>query len=342
MAHTVQTARAILREARGMLMEKSNVVATGIGYKIVNGRMTDQLCVVCSVDRKQAVQNIALKNRIPMELDGLPTDVFTTGPLTVFQDHKSRQRPAPGGVSIGHYAITAGTFGCVVMRDGRRHILSNNHVLANSNDAQIGDDILQPGPTDGGYRPDDVIARLADFIPIHYDGSDMGGDDGGDSGCVVANTAAGALNALSAMAGRSSRLKAVYEKQAAENLVDAAIALPVNDGDIKEEILEIGQISGVAEGALNMQVKKSGRTTGLTNGQIIQVDVTSRVNYGSGRTATFTDQLMAGNMSAGGDSGSAILNEDNAIVGLLFAGSSNSTIINRIQNVFELLNIGLP
>ncbi|HHJ53434.1 MAG TPA: hypothetical protein ENJ89_09590, partial [Caldithrix abyssi] len=47
----------------------------------------------------------------------------------------------------------------------------------------------------------------------------------------------------------------------------------------------------------------------------------------------------AGNMSAGGDSGSAVLNEQNEIVGLLFAGSSRSTIINRIQNVFSLLGV---
>ncbi len=340
MAHTVQTARAVLKEVRNVLMEKSNVVATGIGYKTVNGRVTDELCVICSVDRKQAVHNLRVTERIPAEIDGLPTDVFSTGPLTIFTGHKTRQRPAPGGVSLGHYAITAGTLGCVVLKDGIRHILSNNHVLANSNDAVIGDDILQPGPTDGGSRPDDVIAKLADFIPIHYDGSDSGGDN--DSGCALANSAARALNILSAAAGRKSRLKAVYETQAAENLVDAAIARPVNDTDISDEILEAGVLSGMAEGTLNMPVKKSGRTTGLTTGQIIQIDVTSQVNYGAGRTATFSDQLMAGNMSAGGDSGSAVLNENNEIIGLLFAGSSNTTIINRIQNVFELLNIGLP
>jgi hypothetical protein len=48
---------------------------------------------------------------------------------------------------------------------------------------------------------------------------------------------------------------------------------------------------------------------------------------------------MAGAMCAGGDSGSAVLTEDNQLLGLLFAGSENSTIINRIENVFELLNL---
>jgi hypothetical protein len=55
----------------------------------------------------------------------------------------------------------------------------------------------------------------------------------------------------------------------------------------------------------------------------------------------FTDQLMAGAMSQGGDSGSAVLDNDNRLVGLLFAGSDTTTIMNRIQNVFSELGISL-
>ncbi len=342
MALSIQEARTLIKDVRQTLMEKRNVVATGIGYKYVDGRKTDTLCLVCSVEHKQDMRSLSLAERIPPEFDGLPTDVYTTGPLSIFQNHKARHRPAVGGISLGHFAITAGTLGCTVMKDGEKYILSNNHVMANSNDATLGDDILQPGPTDGGSRQNDVLARLSDFVPIEFDNGSDPGNGGGGSGCSIANALANILNAMSAMAGRKSRLKAVYTPRAAENLVDAAIAKPINQDDLSTEIMEIGTISDVAEGLLGMDVKKSGRTTAFTEGQILQIDVTSRVSYGAGKTATFVDQLMAGNMSAGGDSGSAILNGNNEIVGLLFAGSSNSTIINRIQNVFELLNIGLP
>jgi hypothetical protein len=71
------------------------------------------------------------------------------------------------------------------------------------------------------------------------------------------------------------------------------------------------------------------------------VDVTANVQYGAGRTALFTDQLMAGPMSQGGDSGSAVLDESNRLVGLLFAGSDNSTVINRIGNVFSALGVSV-
>ena len=38
---------------------------------------------------------------------------------------------------------------------------------------------------------------------------------------------------------------------------------------------------------------------------------------------------------------SEVLDESNHLVGLLFAGSDNSTIINRIENVFSALSIGI-
>ena len=87
-------------------------------------------------------------------------------------------------------------------------------------------------------------------------------------------------------------------------------------------------------------MQKTGRTTEYTQGQIVQIDVTTSVGY-NGRMATFTDQLMANGMSAGGDSGSAVLDEAGFVVGLLFAGSNTATLINPIQTVLDLLGIEL-
>ena len=133
----------------------------------------------------------------------------------------------------------------------------------------------------------------------------------------------------------------VAKVQAEENLVDAAIARPLNPADVKDEVLNIGPIQGSVEGELGMAIKKSGRTTGFTTGEIQQVDVTANVQYGAGQIALFTDQLLAGAMSQGGDSGSAVLDDSNRLTGLLFAGSDTTTIINRIENVFSALGISL-
>jgi hypothetical protein len=238
----------------------------------------------------------------------------------------------PGGVSVGHVAITAGTLGCWVIKNGQKVILSNNHVLANSNDGEIGDAILQPGPFDGGGFPQDHIANLTQFVPISFEGD--------PSECSFANAVISIFN-LGCKMINSNTLYRVIKAQAADNLVDAAIATPLNAADVKDEILNIGPIQGTAQGALGMPIKKSGRTTGLTTGEILQIDVTADVQYGGGRTARFTDQLLAGAMSQGGDSGSAVLNDNNRLIGLLFAGSDTTTIINRIEHVFSALGVSL-
>jgi len=88
----------------------------------------------------------------------------------IAQSNTGRFRPAPGGVSLGHYQITAGTLGCLVKdkKSGKVLILSNNHVLANSNKAEKGDPILQPGPYDGGKKPKDLIGYLENWIEINF------------------------------------------------------------------------------------------------------------------------------------------------------------------------------
>jgi len=148
------------------------------------------------------------------------------------------------------------------------------------------------------------------------------------------------FNWLAKAVNSGTRFKTVTSK-AVDNLVDAAIAKPVSAGVVSNDILEIGTIQGTVSGELGMPVKKSGRTTGLTTGVISQVDVTANVSYGDNKTALFTDQLMAGAMSQGGDSGSAVLTADNKLTGLLFAGSDSTTIINRIENVFTALGISI-
>ena len=326
------SARQALKNEREKLLSCANVVATGVGYKVTKGQKTTTPSLICSVTEKVALGKLTERDRIPATIAGIPTDVIPTGPIRVFQSHTDRFRPAPGGVSIGHRDITAGTLGCLVKKDGQTMILSNNHVLANSNDANIGDAILQPGPHDGGRDPEDRIATLSSFAPISFPEA--------PSGCNIANAAAGLLNSMAQLIGSKERLRAV-STQASDNLVDAAIAKPINEQDVSNEILKIGTIQGVTSGELGMAIKKSGRTTELTSGTIEQVDVTVNVQYGAGRIARFTDQLIAGAMSQGGDSGSAVLDEENRLVGLLFAGSDNSTIINRIEHVFTTLDIGL-
>ncbi|HEX7081506.1 MAG TPA: hypothetical protein VF329_10865 [Gammaproteobacteria bacterium] len=332
MAHDLDTTVSVVRRAAPNLLSRANVVAAGVGFKVTGGRRTSDLAIVCSVTQKLAEAQLAPADLVPRTFDGIPTDVVQTGRIRAQQSRTARHRPAPGGVSIGHRDITAGTLGCLVRKDGDVLILSNNHVLADSNDARLGDAILQPGPIDGGRFPDDHIANLEAFVPISFARPEPASE------CATGRVVVAALNAVCAGISSKTRYRTIT-LQAQENLVDAALARPLNPADLSDEILEIDTIEGVAEADLGTTVKKSGRTTGLTTGEILQVAVTVDVGYGGGRTARFVDQLLAGPMSQGGDSGSAILDDQNRLVGLLFAGSDSTTIINRISHVFSALGV---
>jgi len=325
--------RATLAGVRRELLAREHVVAAGIGYKTVAGKRTDALSIVCSVVKKVPEALLADDDLVPAEILGVPTDVVETGILRAQLARTDRWRPAPGGVSIGHPSITAGTLGCLVKKNGGTLILSNNHVLAAENAAAAGDPILQPGPFDGGTDPDDRIAVLEEFVPIRFLSTEP-------SDCTVARTVAVLANALAYLVGGRTRLLAV-RLQEEENRVDAALARPVSPADLSPEILDLGPVQGIGTAVLGTAVKKSGRTSELTSGEILQVDVTADITYGAGRTARFTDQIMAGAMSSGGDSGSAVLDADNNLVGLLFAGSDTTTVINPIGHVVDALGIGL-
>lgn len=319
------------------LMRKPNVVGVGVGYKIVGGKQTNIPSIIVFVRRKVSLEHLAAEEVIPAQLEGVATDVVESGEIFAHQSRTDKYRPAPGGVSIGHYQITAGTLG-VAVRDkgsGKRLILSNNHVLANSNSASVGDPILQPGSADGGRLESDRIGSLLRFEPIRFQQT-----PGPPGTCDVAAYYAALGNMLAGMAGSDHRLATYRIQQEAMNLVDAAVAQPLNEGDVLDEILEIGSVSGVTEASAGMAVRKSGRTTGLTSGQIIALDTTVTVSYGANRNAVFEGQIVSGPMSQPGDSGSLLVeaNSDRA-VGLLFAGSNQTTIYNRIQVVQELLNV---
>jgi hypothetical protein len=231
-------------------------------------------------------------------------------------------------------SVTAGTLACLVKdeTDGEKVILSNNHVLANSNDADLGSPIVQPGVYDGGNVLTDTIAKLKRFVPIQFEQG---------STCPVAQGFCAVYNSLAKAFGAKTRLVTVKEVY---NTVDCAVASPVSPDVVSDEIIDIGVPQGVVTPQVGLKVRKSGRTTCLTHGEIDTVDLTVRVMYDY-KTALFKDQIgiqpIEGKFSAGGDSGSAIIAEDEPkIVGLLFAGDeSGYTIANQIQNVMDELNV---
>jgi hypothetical protein len=171
------------------LLELDNVVGVAASVQVTKGEPTGKRSLTVFVEEKKPKSKLARAAVVPAEIEGVTTDVVESGPIRPLL-FTARVRPALPGYSIGHHNITAGTFGCLV-RDIRRCccglekgdccctptreecrgdylILSNNHVLADSNQAEIGDLILQPGAFDGGIYPADGIATLERFEPLVF------------------------------------------------------------------------------------------------------------------------------------------------------------------------------
>lgn len=287
-----------------------NIVGVGISEKISANEHTDQLGVTVYVAAKCPKEAVASEALVPATIDGVPTDVVETGEFLVFP-HKGKYRPVPGGVSVGHIKITAGTLGCLVKGEGNKYILSNNHVLADVNKGKPGDPITQPGPIDGGKNPQDVIANLSRFVPIEFGPGKV-------------------------------------------NEVDCAIAELINLDLAKPENLCFEKIGAVpTQAAIDMLVKKCGRTTQFTKGRITDTSATVRVNFGTSGVAVFRNQLVikpldSAPFSKGGDSGSLILTATETAtegeprpVGLLFAGSDSHTLANPIGKVLSALGVSI-
>lgn len=331
-----QEALKVKEANKEAILARPNVVGVGVGYRRVNGLPTGEVSVVVMVRQKLPLSDLPASAVLPRQLERVDVDVVQVGELRALQVRTGRWRPAPGGVSLGHYKITAGTFGAVV-RDRNtdaRMILSNNHVLANSNEAAPGDSILQPGPYDGGQEGADTIAHLERFCPLVFTST--------PGNCALANAYAGLGNALAGLLGSKHRLEVIETNLQAVNQVDAALARPLDDAAILDEILDIGAVSGTVAPALGMRVRKSGRTTGFTTGEITILNATVNVSYGAERNARFENQIVSGAMSQGGDSGSLLVAaEAPQAVGLLFAGSNQATIYNPIQAVLDCLEVTL-
>lgn len=223
------------------------------------------------------------------------------------------------GLSEGHKNITAGTAGPYVAKIKDKSLgqwsddasvgqlvrLSNNHVYANVNEASFGDEILQPGPIDGGEVQNDTIGKLVGYLKL-------------EDGCK-ADVAARTVDTLKDNP-RPHGLPRTYGNSIHRG----------NPSELKGE-----------------EVCNTGRTLGVRWANVKRTGVTVNVRYGDGSgRIKVRNQVLTNGMSKGGQSGSSVYREKTGeLCGILFAGSSNTTIfshINQIENNFgvELVPYG--
>jgi hypothetical protein len=296
-------------DIRDELESYPNVVGTGVGPRRVGGRRTDEEAIVVFVSRKlpRAQLNDAdcLPEAVTVDDREVRVDVQEIGepraqaaPALVDEEarwnRKRRWRPAPAGVSFGHPEITAGTLGTPPLRtaEGDLVVLTNAHVAAPIGAADEGDQVLQPGPADGGDLPEDDVGTLAEWSDIDRD---------------------------------------------EPNPTDSAL-VAIDGAVIRDDVLGLGPLRGWADAGFDATYAKSGRTTGVTTGDLRARNVRVQVGGYYPEPVTFVGVDVFSPMSAGGDSGSVIgVERDGGFYGthLLFAGSDQTTLGIPLETVQE-------
>lgn len=222
---------------------------------------------------------------------------------------RSRARPLRPGLSVAHPAVSAGTLGGFVRAAGGLAILSNNHVLAASDAATVGDAVLQPGPADRGVAADRV-ATLTAFERFRD----------------------GRSNLVDAAVARLDDGVAAAPGQLPGGPLGSQVVAGT-DVDPDEAVEKIGRTTGHTRGVV---------TAVEVDAVAVQYDeVVHRFDD------QIEIQGLIGGFSAGGDSGSVIWrSRDRAPVALLFAGSttggvegSGVTFANPLATVLRVLGV---
>jgi hypothetical protein len=296
------------------LLDRPGVTGVDVGYKYVKGEKTDEISIRVLVEKKK---DVPAKDRIPSEIDGVPTDVIEReyelhqGGVAVaveeleLMSDTGTYDPLKGGISIGpcrviNGLVYVGTLGCMV-RDNATNkplLLSNFHVMCVDNNWHTGDTMAQPGRVDGGSCPANVVGKL--------------------------------------------------ERAVLSGHIDAAVASHDARG-ITCDIVDIGSIKGTTAATLGMPVRKRGRTTLLTYGTVDSISLTASINYGPGLGVhTLTNQIgiavdtsKSTQIGDHGDSGSVVVDNNRRVVGLYFAGNNAGThgIANPIASVLAELDV---
>ncbi len=225
-----------------------------------------------------------------------------------------------------------GTLGALVEDDQKNeYILSNNHVLAESDQGHAGDAIDQPGLIDGACTPLNrpgstvlPVGTLKYFVPLKSAQSNVD--------AALALAAPGAVDPTGAILGLGSA--------GADQQLSAAPPMA-------------GRGETLNASNLGMDVVKSGRTTGLTCSNIDAVALTVKVDYYRDcaetqpyTTKTYTNQIgiSGSHFTDSGDSGALVLDASNAqAIGLYFAGGTDGdghglSVANPIGDVLHELS----
>jgi hypothetical protein len=304
--------RRIKQEVEGDLLKRNGVVGVDVGYKYVGGERTGEIAIRVLVRKKKDVSG---RQRIPRTIQGVKTDVIERE----IELHR---------VPVEELELLADTGTYDPLKGG----ISIGPCRAIGGYVYVG--------TLGAIVRDNVTGNpmlLSNFHVMCVDntwsvGNTMAQPSRVDGGTCPASVV-GTLQ------------RAVLGGQ-----VDCAVSSHTARGHACE-IVDIGAVAGTATATLGMPVRKRGRTTLLTYGEVDSIALTVSIDYGDGLgVVTLTNQIgivvdtaQSTEFGKKGDSGSVVVDNSRRVVGLYFAGTpaGDFGVANPIAAVLSALNVSM-
>ncbi|AHI01744.1 hypothetical protein [Kutzneria albida] len=319
--------RPVKRRVEDDLLALRGVVGVDIAEKITAGERTGQLGITAYVREKLPLARIAPGEVLPAEVEGVAVDVvadeFVLHRALLAQDAEfpdargaERHKVVLGGISMGP-ARSILLCPPDAPRTGEYVIVGTLGALVtdrSGNGQVMGLTTFHAACVDDAWSVGDSM--------VHPSRADGGGQD--DS---IGTLCRAALSGS----------------------VDGAAALLVTSHPHRASIVDIGPITGTAVATRGAVVRKRGRTTGLTMGLITSTDATLKIDYRDGlgvrvlRNQLRVEVVGGGVMGDYGDSGAVLVDVDNRVVGLYFAGNLSGTaaFANPIDRVLDELDVEL-
>lgn len=317
--------RPVKRRVEVGLLSRRGVVGVDIGEKVTAGRRTGQVGIVVTVRRKLPAARLLAADLVPAEIDGIATDVVADDVVlhralldAEFPSARGaeRHRQVLGGISFGPWR-TVLLSPPDAPRPGEYAIVGTLGVLATDRAGRgqvMGLTTFHAACVDDAWSVGDQMVH-----PSRVDGGESPGD-------VVGTLCRAALSGS----------------------VDGAAVLLTPGRSHRPSIVDIGPVTGTAFATRGTVVRKRGRTTGLTTGRVASVDATVLMDYRDGLgVRVLRDQIrieaVGGIIGDYGDSGSAVVDPDNRVVGLYVAGNTSGTVAfaSPIGKVLDELDVDL-
>lgn len=250
--------------------------------------------LVIGVENANAARGV----RVAMAAAGFAASSFEViehEPIRQMKTLRDQFRPTEGGIQIhfSQYVCTLG-FNATQDSDNARSFITNSHCTATQGGVE----------STAYYQPtSSTSAQIATEVedPQYF----KGGICPRGKKCRYSDSS-----------------RALYNSSTSSSLGVIAKTDGVNTGSLN--VAGTFALSGEGSAGLNAYVNKVGRTTGWTRGQV------TRTCVNTGVQGSQIMQLCQNFVSAGvdgGDSGSAVFDDNNRLVGILWGGSGTTTFV---------------